>query len=141
MAAYEQIVRLGRDLLVVEPTARTDGFSGWLRTTLQEDGPDARDAVSILSFHAAKGLEWPVVHLAGVEAGFVPITHARTAEARAEEQRLFYVAVTRAADVLRCSWSEQRTFGTQSVDRKPSPYLAWLRSAANELDTRAPRCR
>ncbi|WP_426572393.1 ATP-dependent helicase [Aquihabitans sp. McL0605] len=135
LVAFEQILRLGRDLLVVEPTARTDGFSGWLRATLQEDGAEVRNAVSIVSFHAAKGLEWPVVHLAGVEAGFVPITHARTADERAEEQRLFYVAVTRAADVLRCTWSERRTFGAQTVDRKPSPYLAWVRAAANDLAT------
>lgn len=133
IAALEQILRLGRDLLVVDPTARTDAFSGWLRATLQEDGPDSRDAVSILSFHAAKGLEWPVVHLAGIEAGYVPITHARTPDARAEERRLFYVAVTRAADVLRCTWAEQRTFGSQTVDRRPSPFLAWVRGAAGEL--------
>ena len=133
IVALEQILRLGYDLLVVEPTARTDGFSGWLRATLQEDTADARNAVSIVSFHAAKGLEWPVVHLAGLEAGYVPITHARSADEKAEEQRLFYVAVTRAADVLRCSWAAQRTFGAQTVDRKASPFLAWVRGAAGEL--------
>lgn len=133
IGAFEQVLRLGRDLLVVDPTARTDGFSGWLRATLHEDGPEAADAVSIVTFHAAKGLEWPVVHLAGVEAGFVPISHAKAPAEREEEQRLFYVAVTRAADVLRCTWAEQRTFGAQTVDRRPSPYLAWVRGAAGEL--------
>lgn len=133
IAALEQVLRLGRDLLVVEPTARTDGFSGWLRATLREDGPEAADAVSILTFHAAKGLEWPVVHLAGIEAGFVPITHAKGAAEREEEQRLFYVAVTRAADVLRCTWAEQRTFGAQTVERRPSPFLTWIRGATVEL--------
>jgi DNA helicase-2/ATP-dependent DNA helicase PcrA len=133
IASLEQVLRLGHDLLVVEPTARTEAFSGWLRATLREDGPEAADAVSILTFHAAKGLEWPVVHLAGVEAGFVPISHAKAPAEREEEQRLFYVAVTRAADILRCSWAEQRTFGTQTADRKPSPYLAWIRSATGEL--------
>jgi DNA helicase-2/ATP-dependent DNA helicase PcrA len=133
IASLEQVLRLGRDLLVVEPTARTEGFSGWLRTTLREDGPEAADAVSILTFHAAKGLEWPVVHLAGVESGFVPISHAKAPAEREEEQRLFYVAVTRAADVLRCTWTEQRTFGAQTVDRRPSPYLAWIRGATVEL--------
>ncbi|MGN6692749.1 MAG: ATP-dependent helicase [Aquihabitans sp.] len=133
IASYEQVLRLGRDLLVVEPTARTDGFSGWLRATLREDGPEAADAVSILTFHAAKGLEWPVVHLAGLEAGFVPITHAKAASEREEEQRLFYVAVTRAADVLRCTWAEQRTFGAQTVERRPSPFLAWIRGATIDL--------
>ena len=133
IASLEQVLRLGRDLLVVEPTARTEGFSGWLRATLREDGPESADAVSILTFHAAKGLEWPVVHLAGIEAGFVPITHAKAAAEREEEQRLFYVAVTRAADVLRCTWAEQRTFGAQTVERRPSPFLAWIRGATVEL--------
>lgn len=130
IAALEQVLRLGRDLLVVEPHTRTDAFGGWLRTTLREDGADPRDAVSILSFHAAKGLEWPVVHLAGLEAGLVPLAHARSPEERAEEQRLFYVALTRAADVVRCSWASQRTFGAQTVERRPSPYLTWIRDAA-----------
>ncbi len=133
LAALEQVVALGRDLLVVDPIARTDGFAGWLRTTLREDDIDRRDAVALASFHAAKGLEWPVVHLAGLEAGLVPITHARTPDARAEERRLLYVALTRAADVLRCSWAAQRTFGSQTVERSPSPYLAVLRGVTDEL--------
>ena len=133
VAAFEQIVRLGQELLVVDPGTRTDALHGWLRTVLLEDGPDAADAVTIATFHAAKGLEWDVVHLAGVEAGLVPISHARTVEARREEQRLFYVAVTRAADVLRCTWAKTRTFGSEPVDRAPSPYLAWVRGVADEL--------
>ncbi|MCB0960917.1 MAG: ATP-dependent DNA helicase UvrD2 [Acidimicrobiales bacterium] len=130
VAALEQVLRLGRDLLVVEPHARADGFGGWLRTTLREDDADRRDAVSIVSFHAAKGLEWSVVHVAGLEAGLVPIAHARSPEDRAEEQRLLYVALTRAADVLRCTWAGARTFGAQTVERRPSPYVAWVREAA-----------
>lgn len=124
LASLEQIVRLGRDLLVVDPHARTEAFRGWLTSTLQDEGDGGRDAVSIVTFHAAKGLEWPVVHVAGLEAGYVPISHARTAEARAEERRLLYVALTRAQDELRCTWAAERTFGIQAVERRPSPHLA-----------------
>ena len=62
------------------------------------------DGVDLATFHAAKGLEWPIVHLAGVEAGYVPIAHARGAAANAEERRLLYVAATRAERLSsRCS--------------------------------------
>ena len=52
--------------------------------------------MELATFHAAKGLEWPVVFLAGLEQGLMPIGHAETPEAQAEERRLLYVAVTRA---------------------------------------------
>lgn len=135
VAALEQVVRLGHDLLVVEPTARARDLGGWLRATLRDEGSERGDAVDIVSFHAAKGLEWSVVHVAGLEAGYVPITHARTAEARAEEQRLLYVALTRAADVLRCTWAGVRTFGEREVERRPSPLLGPLRATLAELAT------
>ncbi len=85
-------------------------------------GP-ARDAVDVATFHAAKGLEWATVHLAGAEDGFVPIAHARTAAAKAEEVRLLYVAMTRAERELRITYAEQRTFNGRVVDRRPSPLL------------------
>jgi len=133
VAAFEQIIRLGHELLIVDPHTRTDALHGWLRTVLLEEGPEAADAVTVSTFHAAKGLEWEVVHLAGIESGYVPISHARTPEAAGEERRLFYVAVTRAADVLRCSWAKTRTFGSNEVDRSPSPYLAWVRDVVIDL--------
>ena len=130
LAAFEQIIRLGFELVATEPGSRTDDLPGWLRMVLLEDGAEATDAVTIASFHSAKGLEWDVVHLAGVEAGYVPISHARSPEARQEEERLFYVAITRAADELRCTWANTRTFGTDVVERSPSPYLSRVRAAA-----------
>jgi DNA helicase-2/ATP-dependent DNA helicase PcrA len=134
VAAFEQVVRLGHELLTQDPHTRTDALPGWLRTVLLDDGPDGADAVTIASFHAAKGLEWDVVHLAGVEAGYVPISHARTPEARREEERLFYVAVTRASDVLRCTWARTRTFGADPVERAPSPFLGWVRDTVTGLE-------
>ena len=131
--AFEMLVRLGQELIGLDPSARTDAFPAWLRTVFADEDPEAADAVTISSFHAAKGLEWDVVHLAGLEAGLVPITHARTDEARAEERRLLYVAITRAADVLRCSWAQTRSFGSRDpVERAPSPYLAVIRQAIDE---------
>ena len=116
---------MGRDYLRLDPNGRADGFARWLTATVQSEGDGGRggDAVDIATFHAAKGLEWAVVHLAGIEDGYVPISHARTAAARAEEARLLYVAMTRAQRELRISWAEQRTFAAKVMDRRRSPLL------------------
>ena len=87
-------------------------------------------AVELATFHRAKGLEWPVVHVVGLEAGFVPIVHATTAEALAEERRLLYVALTRAGRVLECSWARSRVMGSgRAMDRTASPWVADLSDA------------
>jgi DNA helicase II / ATP-dependent DNA helicase PcrA len=98
--------------------------------TLQSEGTDdRRDAVTVATFHAAKGLEWPIVHLAGLEDGLVPIAHARTRAQRAEEARLLYVAMTRAEDELRCTWAANRVFTLKPVERRLTP---WLQGLADE---------
>jgi DNA helicase-2/ATP-dependent DNA helicase PcrA len=106
-AALGALLRMGRDYLRLDPTGGADSFARWLSATVQ----------------AAKGLEWAVVHLAGVEDGYVPIAHARTAAARAEEARLLYVAMTRAQRDLRITWADHRTFAARVVDRRRSPLL------------------
>ncbi len=123
--ATAALLSMGRDYLRLDPNGRADGFARWLTATVQSEGDGGRggDAVDIATFHAAKGLEWAVVHLAGIEDGYVPISHARTAAARAEEARLLYVAMTRAQRELRISWAEQRTFAAKVMDRRRSPLL------------------
>lgn len=133
LLAFDQVIQLGRELLISDPDTTTDSFPGWLRTVLLDDRPGHSDSVTIASFHSAKGLEWDVVHLAGVEAGFVPITHARTPAALDEETRLFYVAITRAARVLRITWAKARTFGSDPVPRSPSPLLRAVRTVTQDL--------
>ena len=81
------------------------------------------DSVTITTFHAAKGLEWPVVHIAGLEEGFSPISYANSKSSLDEERRLLYVAMTRAQNELHCSWARERIFGSKKISRKPSPYL------------------
>ncbi len=91
--------------------------------------PDGADAVDVATFHAAKGLEWPIVHLAGLEQGLVPISRAQTPAEIAEEQRLLYVAITRAERELHCHWAAERAFGDRIAARSPSPYLNAILSA------------
>jgi DNA helicase-2/ATP-dependent DNA helicase PcrA len=133
-ANVDALVQLARDYATVEGTATIPGFLSWLSSTTRADQPDRQgDAVEITTFHAAKGLEWPVVHLAGLEQGLVPIGHARTGEALAEELRLFYVAVTRAERELVCSWAASRRYGTRDLRRERSPYLDTLAAACTAL--------
>ncbi len=77
------------------------------------------DAVDLLTFHGAKGREWRSVVIVGAETGLVPHSSAVTAEQRAEEARLLYVACTRAREQLIVTWAAQRR------DRacRPSPLI------------------
>ncbi len=83
-----------------------------LLTALPED-EDERDAVQLLTIHAAKGLEWPIVFVAGLEEGTLP--HERSLVDVAgieEERRLCYVAMTRAKERLLLSWAATRHKGS-----------------------------
>jgi DNA helicase-2/ATP-dependent DNA helicase PcrA len=62
-----------------------------------------REAVTLATVHGTKGLEWKHVFLVGVNRGLFPISHAVSPSQIDEEQRLFYVAVTRAKDSLMIS--------------------------------------
>jgi DNA helicase-2/ATP-dependent DNA helicase PcrA len=127
------VVQLARDHLRLDPDASALGYASWLAATLQAEGPERhRDAVTLATFHAAKGLEWPVVHLAGLEDGLVPIAHARTREQRAEEARLLYVAMTRAEDELRGTWAAQRVIAGKPVERRLTPWLERLAERQRE---------
>jgi DNA helicase-2/ATP-dependent DNA helicase PcrA len=64
-------------------------------------------AVTLSTIHAAKGLEWDSVFLAGLNEGLLPISYAKTELAIYEERRLFYVGITRARKELSLSYSKR----------------------------------
>ena len=129
----EELGRMMGEQLALDPAASVGGFLAWLQTAVPSEPAGDDDAVDLATFHASKGLEWQVAFVVGLEAGLVPVEHADTPEARAEERRLLYVAVTRAASQLHCSWAERRTFGTRTVARSPSPWLATVEAAVAAL--------
>ena len=92
------------------------------------------EKVTVSSIHAAKGLEFPVVFLAGCEDGILPYIPPRADEPEdiAEERRLLYVAMTRAERVLYLtSASKRRLFG-KTLNRGPSRFLEAVAPGALE---------
>jgi len=87
--------------------------------TSSDDGDDERDQVQLLTIHAAKGLEWPLVFVVGLEEGVLPHERSMTShEGIEEERRLCYVAVTRAAERLYLSWCAERSGGASNRNSK-----------------------
>ena len=83
------------------------------------------DRISLLTLHAAKGLEFPVVFIAGCEKGLLPLQWGRSTSAEFEEERrLFYVGVTRAKTKLFLSRAKKRMWRGKVRELPPSPYLA-----------------
>ncbi|MCE2531619.1 MAG: ATP-dependent DNA helicase UvrD2 [Acidimicrobiia bacterium] len=95
-------------------------------------GAEDPDAVCVSTMHAAKGLEWPVVHVAGLEEGLVPVGGAERGASLDEERRLLYVALTRARRGLHLSWARQRDIPGQPHERRPCRWLAGLTEVAAE---------
>jgi DNA helicase-2/ATP-dependent DNA helicase PcrA len=98
----------------------------------RDDGEDEanKGKVNLMTIHASKGLEFPVVFIAGAEDGIIP--HSRSLEDAEEEdplgpveeeRRLFYVAITRARDKLYITSCRKRRRRQDTVDCVPSPFL------------------
>ena len=93
----------------------------------RDDGNDENDKgkVNLMTIHASKGLEFPVVFIAGAEEGLIP--HARSVDDNGgnveEERRLFYVAITRARDKLLISSCQKRRKQQSIVECTPSRFL------------------
>jgi DNA helicase-2/ATP-dependent DNA helicase PcrA len=149
-AHRDSLLDLGRDYIeAVGGIGGVGEFAIWLDTATG-GGATARSSsgahgVDLVTFHRAKGLEWTVVFVTGLEQGLVPISWSTSDAARAEERRLLHVALSRAEDELHCSWARTRFAGTRRTSREPSPWLGLLENEANHAphgllqERRAPR--
>jgi uncharacterized protein (TIGR00375 family) len=105
-----------------------DDTPAFIETTAIQDDLDVFDSrsqkVALLTLHAAKGLEFPVIFVAGCENGLIPFHRGKKPADPAEERRLFYVAMTRAKThlILTCA-ANRRVYGRNKA-REPSPFLA-----------------
>lgn len=91
-----------------------------------EEADDADNYVSLMTVHSAKGLEFPVVFVTGMEEKLFPLNSYEPSELE-EERRLFYVAITRAREKLFLSWSQSRYMYGQ-------PQMCLRSTFINEID-------
>ena len=99
----------------------------------EEEDPAAEQGISLMTLHASKGLEFPVVFLVGAEEDLLPCAGIQ-GEARDldEERRLAYVGITRAREVLYLTRAIQRLKRGQVLPRTPSRFIEELPPEAHE---------
>ncbi|MCB0881743.1 MAG: UvrD-helicase domain-containing protein [Thermoleophilia bacterium] len=125
-----------------QATADQPSLQGFLdEVALQSDG-DLVDqdtgAVTLMTVHNAKGLEFDVVMMTGMEDGTFPHSRSDTPEALEEERRLCYVGMTRARRRLGLTHAETRGFRGSREYRLPSRFLAEIPVTATRATSRGP---
>ena len=116
------LVTTAEELSAGDPVAGLAGLVAELDRRVQVQDAPVAEGVTLATLHAAKGLEWDVVALAGMHEGAMPIVHADTPAAVEEERRLFYVGITRARRELLISWAATRSPGGRGA-RGPTRFL------------------
>jgi DNA helicase-2/ATP-dependent DNA helicase PcrA len=109
------------------------------RRAAEQHAP-AAGGITLSTLHAAKGLEWDAVFLAGMHDGAMPLTYATTPEEIEEERRLLYVGMTRARQHLVVSWASARTPGGRG-NRQPSRFIVELLPESARSVTAKPKAR
>jgi DNA helicase II / ATP-dependent DNA helicase PcrA len=133
----ENRVRNLKELMATLDGSESGGKPAWERlekfleditldSEREEEEENQGDAVTLITMHSCKGLEFPHVYIVGLEQGLLP--HSRSAEERSldEERRLFYVAITRAMHSLQISHCGGRKKYGQMVPAHPSQFLTEL---------------
>ncbi len=133
--AGENRVRNLRDLIATMDGTNSTVLSEKLESFLEDLTLDAEreeekentgDAVTLITTHSCKGLEFPHVYLVGVEDGLLPHARSKVEGTLDEERRLFYVAITRAKETLAISHCGARRKYGQLMPCHPSPFLKEL---------------
>ncbi|MFA5354682.1 MAG: UvrD-helicase domain-containing protein [Thermodesulfovibrionales bacterium] len=113
-----------------------------LASVAEEEGPT--DSVSLMTLHSAKGLEFPVVFVSGVEEGILPYFKAMDNQHELqEERRLFYVGMTRARSILCLTGVKRRRLYSKIQEQEPSRFLAdvpkecchWIDKVRQRIDS------
>ncbi len=114
-------------------------FIDRLSLTSTADDSAASGQVSLITLHSAKGLEFPVVFIAGLEEGLLPYLKAKAPEDFSEERRLLYVGMTRAKDLLFLTGAKKRRIFAKIKEQRPSRFLLDLPKEVCTIVDKIPR--
>lgn len=131
-SGYEELIKKDKDyesrkenieklISLVEGYENIKDFLDESALTSEENEDDKSEKVSLMSIHRAKGLEFRLVFLVGLEEGIFP--HAKCMGDVEEERRLCYVGITRAKDKLYITFAESRNIGTGIKGNEPSRFV------------------
>jgi DNA helicase-2/ATP-dependent DNA helicase PcrA len=121
-AEWSEVVAEGDQDDEVTPLERFLAEAALLSSADQSQG--SADGVTLMTLHTAKGLEWPVVVISGMEDGLFPLARAEEQENGIEEERrLCYVGLTRAKDKLYLTWARARRRGGELRPGRRSRFL------------------
>lgn len=109
---YGTVQEFLEDIMTINPNVDGD----------EEDG-EKKDKVRLMTMHASKGLEFPLVFIVSANEGIVPSWRCESIKDVQEERRLFYVAMTRAKENLVISYTNTVLQKGRVVHSKPSQFI------------------
>ncbi|HVE72670.1 MAG TPA: 3'-5' exonuclease, partial [Thermoanaerobaculia bacterium] len=130
----EELINSAREFLEQNPQAMLADWLDSLTLMSDLDKYESQKGVTLMTLHAAKGLEFRVVFLVGMEEGILP--HANSLERTddlEEERRLCYVGMTRAREMLFCMHAHERRVHGRFREQSPSAFLNEIPEDAKEL--------
>jgi DNA helicase-2/ATP-dependent DNA helicase PcrA len=129
----EELMSSAREFAEQNPGAALADYIDSITLMSDLDRYESQKGVTLMTLHAAKGLEFKVVFLAGMEEGILPHSQSRDEDDDVEEERrLCYVGMTRAREQLYCIHSRERRLHGQFREQSPSPFLEEIPEAVKE---------
>jgi DNA helicase-2/ATP-dependent DNA helicase PcrA len=129
----EELVNSAREFYEANPASTISDYLDSVSLMSDLDNLQSGKGVTLMTLHSAKGLEFKVVFLGGMEEGILPHSQSRDEDDDVEEERrLCYVGMTRAREQLYCLHALQRRIHGQFREQSPSPFLREIPSKVTE---------
>src|SRR6185436_19951243 len=129
----EELINSAREYYEQNPQATLGDYLDSLTLMSDLDKYESQKGDTLMTLHSAKGLEYRVVFLAGMEEGILP--HSQSLEQNdelEEERRLCYVGMTRARELLFCIHAHERRLHGRFREQSPSPFLTEIPEQVRE---------